>query len=65
MGFNEIGIALNAVNRRFDADTVGAVAEQIAGAIYGYKSIPTRWLNKLFWYDDIVAKAKDLFLLNS
>ena len=27
-----------------DADTIGAVCGQIAGAYYGYSAIPERWL---------------------
>jgi ADP-ribosylglycohydrolase len=34
------GAVLKAVNLGDDADTVGAVAGQIAGAIYGYSSVP-------------------------
>lgn len=36
-----------AVNLGDDADTIGAVTGQIAGAIYGFENIPQRWLNKL------------------
>jgi ADP-ribosyl-[dinitrogen reductase] hydrolase len=35
------------VNRGGDADTTGALAGQLAGALYGVKGIPTRWLKKL------------------
>ena len=35
------------VNRGGDADTTGALAGQLAGALYGVKNIPARWLNKL------------------
>ena len=35
------------VNRGGDADTAGAIAGQLAGALYGARSIPTRWLKKL------------------
>lgn len=31
---------LHTVNRRYDADTTGAVARQIAGSIYGLSGIP-------------------------
>lgn len=40
--FEEALIA--AVNLGGDADSIGAVCGQIAGAIYGYSSIPERWL---------------------
>ncbi len=36
-----------AVNLGNDADTVGAVTGQIAGAMYGKSNIPSRWLNAL------------------
>ena len=32
------------VNLGGDADTIGAVYGQIAGAFYGYDAIPERWL---------------------
>lgn len=35
------------VNRGGDADTTGALAGQLAGALYGASRIPPRWLNKL------------------
>ena len=35
------------VNRGGDADTSGALAGQLAGALYGVQGIPTRWLKKL------------------
>ena len=35
------------VNRGGDADTTGALAGQLAGALYGLENIPARWLNKL------------------
>jgi ADP-ribosyl-[dinitrogen reductase] hydrolase len=35
------------VNRGGDADTTGALAGQLAGALYGVEGIPPRWLNKL------------------
>ena len=52
-----------AVNRRYDADTVGAVTGQIAGAVYGLSGIPERWLERVLWRDDIVRKARELFVL--
>lgn len=36
-----------AVNLGNDADTVGAITGQLAGAIYGHDAIPKRWLNKM------------------
>ena len=35
------------VNRGGDADTTGAIAGQLAGALYGVQGIPARWLKKL------------------
>ena len=35
------------VNRGEDADTTGAIAGMLAGALYGPDAIPKRWLNKL------------------
>jgi ADP-ribosylglycohydrolase len=40
---------LLAVNLGDDADTVGAVTGQVAGAMYGYDAIPTEWLDVLAW----------------
>ena len=40
---------LLAVNLADDADTVGAVTGQLAGAIYGYDEIPEEWLKVLAW----------------
>ncbi|HEY3327534.1 MAG TPA: ADP-ribosyl-[dinitrogen reductase] hydrolase [Novimethylophilus sp.] len=35
------------VNRGEDADTTGAIAGMLAGALYGVKAIPLRWLARL------------------
>lgn len=51
---------LKAVNLGGDADTIGAVVGQIAGAYYGESSIPTQWLNKLYDYKRIRQIAIDL-----
>ena len=40
---------LLAVNLGGDADTVGAVTGQLAGAIHGASAIPRRWLGPLRW----------------
>lgn len=42
---------LLAVNLGDDADTVGAVAGQLAGARYGFEGIPQEWLDILAWKD--------------
>jgi ADP-ribosyl-[dinitrogen reductase] hydrolase len=44
---------LLAVNLGDDADTVGAVTGQLAGAVYGYDAIPTEWLDVLAWNDKL------------
>ena len=52
---------IKTVNRRFDADTTGAVAGQIAGAIYGLSGIPERWLEKLIWRESVIEQASQLY----
>ena len=49
-----------AVNLGHDADTVGAVAGQLAGARYGIRAIPARWSELLIQHDVIDQKARDL-----
>lgn len=44
---------LKAVNLGEDTDTVAAVAGGLAGALYGYDSIPKEWLNTLLRRDYI------------
>lgn len=38
---------LNVVNRGGDADTTGAIAGMLAGALYGPEALPPRWLDRL------------------
>ena len=38
---------VRAVNRGGDADTIGALAGQLAGALYGANGIPSRWRRRL------------------
>ncbi|KQU01845.1 ADP-ribosyl-(dinitrogen reductase) hydrolase [Methylobacterium sp. Leaf469] len=52
---------IRAVNLGGDADTVGAVTGQLAGALYGLSTIPERWLSPLAWRDRI-ARTADRFL---
>lgn len=52
---------IKAVNLGHDADTVGAVAGQIAGARYGIDAIPERWLSALLRRDLIEERAHMLF----
>ena len=40
-------ILVKAVNFGGDADTVGAIAGGLAGAKYGFKAIPKRWVAAL------------------
>jgi len=56
---------ITAVNLADDADTVGAVTGQIAGAAWGEASIPSRWLNRLVWRSQIVDMANGLGRLAS
>lgn len=50
-----------AVNLAGDADTVGAVTGQVAGAVFGASKIPERWLSPLAWRDKLEALAMRLF----
>ena len=38
---------IDVVNRGGDADTTGAIAGMIAGAVYGMRAIPKRWLKQI------------------
>lgn len=49
-----------AVNLGQDADTVGAVTGQLAGAIYGASAIPSRWLEPLACREEIEITADAL-----
>ncbi|WP_182180660.1 ADP-ribosylglycohydrolase family protein [Methylobacterium radiotolerans] len=49
-----------AVNLAGDADTVGAVTGQIAGAVFGASGIPERWLTPLAWRGKLEALAAQL-----
>lgn len=49
-----------AVNLGDDADTVGAVTGQLAGAVYGASAIPDRWLAPLSWRARITGLADQL-----
>jgi ADP-ribosyl-[dinitrogen reductase] hydrolase len=52
---------LSAVNLGDDADSVGAVAGQLAGALYGASAIPAEWLERLAWRERIEERAGRLF----
>lgn len=49
-----------AVNLGGDADSIGAVFGQIAGAFYGFDAIPERWLKKIKNADKVNALIEDL-----
>lgn len=55
------------VNRGEDADTTGALAGMLAGALYGAETIPRRWLEKLNpeTVRRIQAQTEDLLRLSS
>jgi len=54
---------LKAANLGDDADTVGAVTGQIAGALYGLSGIPMDWLDRLAWRQLIAERAESLWQL--
>ena len=54
---------LKAANLGDDADSVAAVAGQLAGAVYGASAIPAEWLAKLAWREKIEGLADRLFAL--
>lgn len=56
---------LLAVNLGDDADTTGAVCGQLAGAYYGASGIPQRWLDGVFWGDEITTLADELLSLST
>lgn len=51
---------LLAVNLGGDADTIGAVTGQLAGARHGYQGIPAKWTSSLAWSDKIRSIALSL-----
>lgn len=53
---------IKAVNLAGDADTVGAVTGQLAGAIYGAAKIPSGWLDVLAYRGTLEERAKALSL---
>ncbi len=52
-----------AVNLGGDADSIGAVFGQIAGAYYGFSAIPERWLNAIKDREKINKLIEDLIRL--
>ncbi|MGH1573133.1 ADP-ribosylglycohydrolase family protein [Methylobacterium sp. P31] len=53
---------LLAVNLGNDADTVGAVTGQVAGAAYGLSAIPEEWFDRLAWNDRLTEVAEQLYV---
>lgn len=56
----ESGLIL-AVNLGWDADSVGAVYGQLAGAYYGYSAIPQKWIKKIAKPKTLRSCAEQLF----
>ena len=56
---------LAVVNLGGDSDTIGAVYGQLAGAYYGYKNIPKKWLKQLYMHKDIANIANKLALIKT
>lgn len=52
---------IKAVNLGGDSDTVGAIAGQIAGRIYGASAFPKRWIDTLINEKEIRSLATQLF----
>lgn len=54
-----------AANLGGDADTVAAIAGQIAGRVYGMQGIPAEWLGVVAWRDRIETMADTLYALGA
>ena len=54
---------LKAVNMGYDTDTIGGITGSIAGVLYGYETIPTRWLEKLRKKSELEKLAENFDLL--
>jgi ADP-ribosyl-[dinitrogen reductase] hydrolase len=52
---------LKAVNLGDDADTVGAVTGQVAGAIWGCSGIPEAWMRQVAWSERLLGTAGELW----
>jgi ADP-ribosyl-[dinitrogen reductase] hydrolase len=50
--------ALNAVNLGDDTDTTAAIYGQLAGAYYGYRHIPPKWVDKLYANNLVICMAE-------
>lgn len=51
---------LKAVNLGEDTDTTGAVTGGLAGLLYGFDAIPSKWTTKIARHDDIVKLSERL-----
>jgi ADP-ribosyl-[dinitrogen reductase] hydrolase len=51
---------LLAANLADDADSVAAVAGQLAGALYGASGIPEEWVTRVAWSEHIQNLALQL-----
>lgn len=49
---------LNAVNLGDDTTAVAAIYGQLAGAYYGYKNLPNRWLKHLYAHEFLIKISK-------
>jgi ADP-ribosyl-[dinitrogen reductase] hydrolase len=58
---NFASAVIAAANLGDDADTTAAITGQLAGALYGASSIPSSWLVKLAWAEQIKALASKLY----
>lgn len=56
---------VEAVNLGDDADTVGAVTGQLAGALFGRSGIPESWLAEVAWRERLEERAAQLFDLGT
>ena len=58
---------IDVVNRGGDADTTGAIAGMLAGALYGREALPARWIKALdpAIREACIAQARALVLANS
>ena len=56
---------IRAVNMGGDADTIGAVTGALAGAYFGLREIPARWLDALQGRDVIETLADKLYTLST
>jgi ADP-ribosyl-[dinitrogen reductase] hydrolase len=55
---------VKAVNLGGDADSLGSVVGQLAGAKYGYNEIPIQWLQSVYYWDDTMLYKAHLLYEN-